>query len=93
MPFEYQDQALVTAETVGEVIGLDTANETAKDPRSCINMEIQLQSQQSPTMTVDKYGLVKDRSYILKHSWNSYRAHTLEQKPLVHRHGPRNDCK
>ena len=27
-------------ETLGEVIGMETANENAKDPRFCINLEI-----------------------------------------------------
>ena len=40
MPFEHQDQAIEIAETLGEVIGSDTSNDTAKDPRFCINLEI-----------------------------------------------------
>ena len=40
MPFEHQDQAMAIAETLGEVIGFDTSNDTAKDPRFCINLEI-----------------------------------------------------
>ena len=40
LPFEHQDQALAIAETLGEVIGMDTANDTTKDPRFCINLEI-----------------------------------------------------
>ena len=40
LPFEHQDQALAIAETLGKVIGMDTANDTAKDPRFCINLEI-----------------------------------------------------
>ena len=40
MPFELHEQALAIAGTLGEVIGMDTANESAKDPRFCINLEI-----------------------------------------------------
>ena len=40
MPFEHQDQALAIAESLGEVIGMDTANDNAKDPRFCVNLEI-----------------------------------------------------
>ena len=40
LPFEHQDQTLAIAETLGKVIGMDTANDTAKDPRFCINLEI-----------------------------------------------------
>ena len=40
MPFEHQDQALAIAESLGEVIGLDTTNDYAKDPRFCVNLEI-----------------------------------------------------
>lgn len=40
MPFEHQDQAIAIAKTLGEVIGMDTANEAAKDPRLCINLDI-----------------------------------------------------
>ena len=40
MPFEHQDQALAIAETLGEIIGMDTANDTAKDLRFCIYLEI-----------------------------------------------------
>ena len=40
MPFEHQDQALAKAESLGEVIGMDTANDYAKDPRFCVNLEI-----------------------------------------------------
>ena len=38
LPFEHHDQTLAIAKTLGEVIGIDTANETAKDPRFCINL-------------------------------------------------------
>jgi len=38
LPFEHHDQALAIAEMLGEVIGIDTSNETAKDPRFCINL-------------------------------------------------------
>ena len=40
MPFEHLDQAMAIAETLGEVIGFDTSNDTGKDPRFCINLEI-----------------------------------------------------
>ena len=40
MPFEHQDQALAIAKSLGEVIGMDTENDTAKDPRFCVNLEI-----------------------------------------------------
>ena len=40
LPFEHHDQALAIAESLGEVIGIDTANETAKDPRFCINLMV-----------------------------------------------------
>ena len=40
MSFEHQDQALAIAESLGEVIGMDTGNDIAKDPRFCINLEI-----------------------------------------------------
>ena len=40
MPFEHQDQAIMIAETLGEIIRMDTAHKTAKDPRFCINLEI-----------------------------------------------------
>lgn len=40
MPYEYQDQVVTIEETLGEAIGMDTANESAKDPRFCINLEI-----------------------------------------------------
>ena len=40
LPFEHHDQALAIAETLGEVIGIDTANENARDPRFCINLVV-----------------------------------------------------
>ena len=40
LPFEHRDQALAIAETLGEVIGFDTANETARDPRFCVNLMV-----------------------------------------------------
>lgn len=40
LPFEHHDQALAIAETLGEVIGIDTANENTKDPRFCVNLNI-----------------------------------------------------
>ena len=40
MPFEHHEQALAIVGTLGEVIGMDTANESTKDPRFCINLEI-----------------------------------------------------
>lgn len=40
MPYEHEDQAIAIVESLGEVIGIDTANESAKDPRFCINLDI-----------------------------------------------------
>ena len=40
LPHEHQDQAIGIAESLGEVIGMETANDTAKDPRFCVNLEI-----------------------------------------------------
>lgn len=40
LPHEHQDQAIGIAETLGKVIGMETANESARDPRFCINLEI-----------------------------------------------------
>ena len=40
LPFEHHDQALTIAGTLGEVIGIDTMNETAKDPRFCVNLMV-----------------------------------------------------
>ena len=40
LPFEHHDQAIASAETLGEVIGMDRANDTAKDPRLCINLKV-----------------------------------------------------
>ena len=41
MPYEHEDQANATTESLGEVIGIDTANESAKNPRlNCLNLEI-----------------------------------------------------
>ena len=40
LPHEHQDQAIGIAETLGEVIGMEAANKSAKDPRFCINLEI-----------------------------------------------------
>lgn len=40
MPYEHEDQAVAIAETLGEVIGIDIANENNKDTRFCINLEI-----------------------------------------------------
>jgi hypothetical protein len=37
---EHYDQALAIARRLGEVIGIDTSNETAKDPRLCINFVV-----------------------------------------------------
>ena len=39
-PFEHQDQALAIVGSLGEVIGVDMANDHAKDPRFCINLEM-----------------------------------------------------
>jgi hypothetical protein len=40
LPFEHHDQALDIAGMLGDVIGIDTSNETAKDPRFCINLAV-----------------------------------------------------
>ena len=40
MPYEHDNQAIAIAKSLGEVIGMDTTNENAKDPRFCINWEI-----------------------------------------------------
>ena len=40
LPHEHQNQAINIVETFGEVIGMDTANESSRDPRFCINLEI-----------------------------------------------------
>ena len=40
MSFEHQDQAIAIVGPLGEVIGINTGNESAKDPRFCINLEI-----------------------------------------------------
>ena len=40
MPYEHEDQAIAIAESLGEVIGFDTANESTKDPRFCVNLDI-----------------------------------------------------
>ena len=40
LPFEHHDQALAIAETLGEVIGMDTSNEFARDPRFCVNLMV-----------------------------------------------------
>ena len=39
-PFEHHDQVLAIAETLREIIAIDTANETAKDLRFCINLVV-----------------------------------------------------
>lgn len=38
--YEHHDQAIEITKTLGEVIGIDTANETTKDPRFCVNLKI-----------------------------------------------------
>jgi hypothetical protein len=38
LPFEHHDQTLAIAETLGKVIGIDTSNDTARDPRFCVNL-------------------------------------------------------
>ena len=38
LPFEHHDQALDIASMLGEVIGIDTSNEWARDPRFCVNL-------------------------------------------------------
>ena len=40
LPHEHEDQAIGIAKSLGEVIGFETANATAKDPRFCVNLEI-----------------------------------------------------
>ena len=40
MPYKHEDQAIAIAKSLGEVIGMDTTNHNAKDPRFCINLEI-----------------------------------------------------
>ena len=40
LPFEHHDQALAIAGKLGEVISIDTMNETAKDPRFCVNLMV-----------------------------------------------------
>ena len=40
LPFEHHDQATAIAGTLGEVIGIDTANESAKAPRFCVNLKV-----------------------------------------------------
>ena len=40
LPYKHHDQALAIAETLGEVMGIETANETLLDPRFCINVKV-----------------------------------------------------
>ena len=40
LPFEHHDQAFDIASTLGEVIGIDTSNEWARDPRFCVNLMV-----------------------------------------------------
>lgn len=40
LPFEHHDQALAIAKTLGDVIGIDTANETTLDPSFYINLMV-----------------------------------------------------
>lgn len=40
LPYEHHDQALAIAESLSEVIGIDTAKEMAIDPRHCINLKV-----------------------------------------------------
>ena len=40
LPQEHQDQAISIARTLGEMTGMNTANENAMDPTFCINLEI-----------------------------------------------------
>ena len=40
MSFEYHDQALAIVDSLGEVIGMDTEIDNAKDPRFCVDLEI-----------------------------------------------------
>jgi len=97
MPYEHQDQAIAIAETLGEVIGIDTANEEAKDPRFCINLEISkgwatcivLESEEGilppQTITVDYDNLpIRCRvCYSWKHKANECKV--IQKKPMRHR--------
>ena len=40
LPYEHHDQAIAIAQTLGEVIGIDTSNESARDPRFCVNLMV-----------------------------------------------------
>ena len=40
LPFEHHDQALDIAEMLGEVINIDTSNDSARDPRFCVNLMV-----------------------------------------------------
>ena len=40
LPFEHHNQAIDIAGMLGEVIGIDTANESARDPRFCVNLMV-----------------------------------------------------
>ena len=40
LPFDHHDQTLSLAKMRGEVIGIDTSNEWAKDPRFCVNLMV-----------------------------------------------------
>ena len=40
LPFEHHDQALAIVETLGEVIGMDTTNKSARDPSFCVNLMV-----------------------------------------------------
>jgi hypothetical protein len=40
LPIEHQDQAIEIAESLGVVIGMDVENDSTRDPRFCINLEI-----------------------------------------------------
>lgn len=40
LSFEHHDQTLAIIETLGEVIGIDTSNDLAKDPHFCMNLMV-----------------------------------------------------
>lgn len=46
LPYEHIDQACAIVETLRKVIGIDTSNETTRDPQFCINLMV---SQESAT--------------------------------------------
>ena len=40
LPFEHHDQAMAITGILGEVIGIDTANDSARAPRFCVNLKV-----------------------------------------------------